>query len=72
MLVDKEVNSSLAFFGQMTIQMGIAASIGLLIISVIDYTYQRYDFEKQNKMSKNDVKDEYKNIEGDPPHKIKN
>lgn len=71
MLVDKEVNSSLAFFGQMTIQMGIAASIGLLIISVIDYTYQRYDFEKQNKMSKNDVKDEYKNIEGDPLIKSK-
>ncbi|SHN16376.1 flagellar biosynthesis protein FlhB [Gracilibacillus kekensis] len=71
MLADKEVNSALAFFGQMTIQMGIAAAIGLLIISVIDYTYQRYDYEKQNKMSKNDVKDEHKNIEGDPLIKSK-
>ncbi|MGP4040283.1 flagellar biosynthesis protein FlhB [Gracilibacillus sp. D59] len=71
MLVDKEVNGALAFFGQMTIEMGIAAAIGLLIISVIDYAYQKYDFEKQNKMSKNDVKDEHKNIEGDPLIKSK-
>ncbi|WP_208592517.1 flagellar biosynthesis protein FlhB [Gracilibacillus suaedae] len=66
MLADKEVHGALAFFGQMTIQMGVAAAIGLLIISVIDYAYQKYDFEKQNRMSKNDVKDEHKNIEGDP------
>ncbi|MDX8046953.1 flagellar biosynthesis protein FlhB [Gracilibacillus sp. S3-1-1] len=71
MLVNKDVNGALAFFGQMTIQMGIAAAIGLLIISVIDYAYQRFDFEKQNKMSKNDVKDEHKNIEGDPLIKSK-
>ncbi|MGN8644983.1 flagellar biosynthesis protein FlhB [Gracilibacillus sp. HCP3S3_G5_1] len=71
MLVDKEVNGALAFFGQMTIQMGIAAAIGLLIISVIDYAYQKYDFEKQNRMSKNDIKDEHKNIEGDPLIKSK-
>ncbi len=64
MLVDKDVHGALAFFGSMTIQMGIAAAIGLLIVSVFDYAYQRFDFEKQNKMSKDDVKDEYKNIEG--------
>lgn len=66
MLVDKNVEGALAFFGNMTIQMGLAAAIGLLIISVIDYAYQKYDFEKQNRMSKNDIKDEHKNIEGDP------
>ncbi|WP_163536810.1 flagellar biosynthesis protein FlhB [Gracilibacillus sp. YIM 98692] len=71
MLVDKDLNGALAFFGTMTVQMGVAAAIGLLIISVIDYTYQRYDFEKQNKMSKNDIKDEHKNIEGDPLIKSK-
>ncbi len=71
MLVDKDVHGALAFFGSMTIQMGIAAAIGLLIVSVFDYAYQRFDFEKQNKMSKDDVKDEYKNIEGDPLIKSK-
>ena len=28
--------------------------------------YQKYDFEKNIRMSKQDIKDEYKNIEGDP------
>ncbi|MFC4404564.1 flagellar biosynthesis protein FlhB [Gracilibacillus xinjiangensis] len=71
MLYDKNVTGALAFFGSMTVQMGLAAAIALLIISVIDYAYQRYDFEKQNKMSKNDIKDEHKNIEGDPLIKSK-
>ncbi|SER06757.1 flagellar biosynthetic protein FlhB [Gracilibacillus ureilyticus] len=71
MLYDKNVTSAMAFFGSMTIQMGLAAAIALLIISVIDYAYQRYDFEKQNRMSKNDIKDEHKNIEGDPLIKSK-
>ncbi|ENH98223.1 flagellar biosynthesis protein FlhB [Gracilibacillus halophilus YIM-C55.5] len=70
-LTTKGIDGSLAFFSDMTMQMGFAASIALLIISVIDYTYQRYDFEKQNRMSKNDVKDEHKNIEGDPQIKSK-
>ncbi len=28
--------------------------------------YQKYDYEKNIRMSKQDIKDEYKNIEGDP------
>ncbi|WP_093212296.1 flagellar biosynthesis protein FlhB [Sediminibacillus albus] len=70
-LAGKDVNSSLAFFGDTTITMGIAASIALLVLSVIDYSYQKYDFEKSIKMTKNDVKDEHKNIEGNPLIKSK-
>lgn len=46
--------------------MGIAASLMLMFLSVFDYLYQRYDHEKNIKMSKQDVKDEYKKMEGDP------
>ncbi|SES75554.1 flagellar biosynthetic protein FlhB [Oceanobacillus limi] len=67
----KDTESSLAFFGQTTMIMGFAAIIALLFLSVFDYTYQRYDFEKNMRMSKQDVKDEYKNIEGDPLIKSK-
>ncbi|WP_156289079.1 flagellar biosynthesis protein FlhB [Oceanobacillus salinisoli] len=58
--------NALAFFSRVTVIMGIAAIIALLFLSVFDYAYQRYDFEKNMKMSKQDIKDEYKNIEGDP------
>ncbi|PAV30016.1 flagellar biosynthesis protein FlhB [Virgibacillus profundi] len=71
MLAFKNAENALAFFGRVTVIMGISATIALLFLSVFDYAYQRYDFEKNMKMSKQDVKDEYKNIEGDPLIKSK-
>jgi flagellar biosynthetic protein FlhB len=38
----------------------------LLALSVFDYLYQKYEFEKSIKMSKYDIKQEYKQHEGDP------
>ncbi|MCR5481619.1 MAG: flagellar biosynthesis protein FlhB [Clostridia bacterium] len=35
-------------------------------IAVIDWAYQRYDYEKKLMMTKQEVKDEYKQTEGDP------
>jgi flagellar biosynthesis protein FlhB len=67
----KDIDSSLAFFGRVTLIMGIAAIIALLFLAVFDYTYQRFDFEKNLRMSKQDIRDEYKNIEGDPLIKSK-
>ncbi len=71
MLGFKKPESAVSFFGQVTIVMGIAATIALIILAVLDYLYQRYDYEKNIRMSKQDIKDEYKNIEGDPLIKSK-
>ena len=71
MLSFKTAEGALAFFGRVTVTMGIAATIALLFLSVFDYAYQRYDFEKNMRMSKQDIKDEFKNIEGDPLIKSK-
>ncbi|WP_010649285.1 flagellar biosynthesis protein FlhB [Oceanobacillus massiliensis] len=62
---------ALAFFARVTGIMGISAIIALLFLAVFDYAYQRYDFEKNMRMSKQDIKDEYKNMEGDPLIKSK-
>ncbi|MFC2950094.1 flagellar biosynthesis protein FlhB [Virgibacillus sediminis] len=62
---------ALAFFSRVTILMAFAAAAALLLLSVFDYAYQRYDYEKNMRMSKQDVKDEYKNVEGDPLIKSK-
>lgn len=43
----------------------------MIIIAGIDYFYQRWEFEKSLKMSKQEVKDEYKQTEGDPHIKAK-
>lgn len=65
------VEGALSFFGKITIIMGISATFALLFLAVFDYAYQRYDYEKNMKMSKQDIKDEHKNIEGDPLIKSK-
>jgi flagellar biosynthetic protein FlhB len=38
----------------------------LLILGLIDYFYQRHKVEKQLRMSKQEIKDELKRMEGDP------
>src|SRR5699024_7919469 len=71
MLAMKHPENAVQFFGKVTIVMGVAATILLLILAVLDYMYQKYDFEKNIRMSKQDIKDEHKNIEGDPLIKSK-
>lgn len=38
----------------------------LLVVAVIDLVYQRYEHMKQMRMTKQELKDEYKQTEGDP------
>ncbi|MDR1048900.1 MAG: EscU/YscU/HrcU family type III secretion system export apparatus switch protein, partial [Synergistaceae bacterium] len=42
-----------------------------LVIGLIDYGYQKWDFEKSIRMSKQEIKDEYRQMEGDPHVKRK-
>ena len=37
-----------------------------LLIAIFDYMYQKYEYMKSMKMSKKEIKDEYKKLEGDP------
>ena len=62
----KSAWDTLSTIGWLTGMMGIAASFVLLFISVLDFFYQRFDYEKNLKMSKQDIKDEHKNSDGDP------
>ena len=45
--------------------------ISLLIIAVIDYFYQRYEHVQSLRMTKQEVKDEYKQTEGSPEVRAK-
>jgi len=48
--------------------MKIIVRIGgfYLVIAIFDYIYQKYEYMKSMKMSKKEIKDEYKRLEGDP------
>jgi flagellar biosynthesis protein FlhB len=51
---------------QLVYDIGLRIAVLLLVLAVIDYIYQRYKIEKQLKMTKQEVKDEMKKMEGDP------
>lgn len=70
-LSQKSIGTALATIANLTVQMGLYAGGALLILALLDYLYQKYDFEKNLRMSKQDIKDEYKNTEGDPLIKSK-
>jgi len=53
-------------FGKLIVDFVIRASIAFLIISGADYMVTRWKFLKDQKMSFKEIKDEYKNTEGDP------
>lgn len=49
----------------------IRVGIVLFVLAIIDYFYQRYDFKKNLRMTKQEIKDEMKQSEGDPQIKSK-
>lgn len=62
---------SLDVLSRLTFQMGLYGSVLLMFLAFLDYLYQKFDFEKNIRMSKQEIKDEYKKSEGDPKIKSK-
>ncbi|MCG7407479.1 flagellar biosynthesis protein FlhB [Paenibacillus sp. ACRRX] len=56
----------LSYTAELTVMLGIKTGAALTVLAVFDYMYQKYEFEKSIRMSKQDIKDEYKKMEGDP------
>lgn len=46
--------------------LSIRIILTMLVIAILDYMYQRYSFEESLKMTKEEVKEEMKQSEGDP------
>ncbi|MFC5558075.1 flagellar biosynthesis protein FlhB [Ureibacillus thermophilus] len=63
--------NTLTIVAKLTAMMGIASAITLLIVAILDYIYEKFEYERNLRMSKQDIKDEYKNTEGDPLIKSK-
>lgn len=57
---------AIGFIGEVVIDLGLKISIVYLFIGFADLFYQRYKFKKDMRMTKQEVKDEYKQSEGDP------
>ena len=53
------------------LQIGFFVGGAFLILAILDYAYQYYKHEESIKMTKQEIKEEYKNAEGDPQIKGK-
>ncbi len=65
-LYDFSLNQAVIYIGDFVINLGIKLSAIYLIVGLADYIYQKLKFKKDLMMSKQEVKDEYKQQEGDP------
>jgi flagellar biosynthesis protein FliR/FlhB len=60
-----------AAFGKMVIGIFTKVTIIMIIIALADYLYQRYQYNKELKMTKQEIKEEFKQQEGNPEIKSK-
>ena len=71
LLYDIPLNQAVALIGNIIINTGLKISLVYLIVGIADFAYQKHKFNEDMKMTKQEVKDEYKNSEGDPQIKGK-
>jgi flagellar biosynthetic protein FlhB len=57
---------ALSLAGSLVAESALWVALSLAAIAAIDVPYQKYDFMKRMKMTKQEIKDEYKDMEGRP------
>lgn len=65
-----ESQDPLFLFIPMATRIGWKLVIAAVILGVVDTLYQQFQFKKQMRMSRQELKDEYKQLEGDPHVKM--
>ena len=70
-LFDMDLVTAIGAIGNIAINLGIKVSALYIVIGFADYGYQKWKFAEDMKMTKQEVKDEWKNAEGDPKIKGK-
>ena len=70
-LTERELSQAVIVMGQAFPQLLFILLIGLAIIAAIDYFWQRHIFIQGLKMTKQEIKDEFKQTEGSPEVKAK-
>lgn len=71
LLFNITLNQAIAEIGTLVIDVGFRIAIVYCILGAVDYIYQKHKFNEDMKMTKQEVKDEMKNSEGDPQIKSK-
>ncbi len=66
LMAGENINASILALWESVINAGFRIGLVFLIIAILDFVYQWFKYEKELRMSKYEVKMEYKQTEGDP------
>lgn len=70
-LYDISLNQALSMLADIIFDVGIVICVIYLIVGIADYVFEKRKFKKDMMMTKQEVKDEWKNSEGSPEVKQK-
>jgi len=65
-LADQEVYAIMAFAGRVAFRIFLKAALIIALLAAADYIFQRWQFMKKMKMTKQELREEAKQTEGDP------
>ena len=65
-LVQSDVVGLLGFLGHAAFSVGLRTGLVFMVLAILDFFYQRFEYEREMRMSKEEVKEETKAMEGDP------
>lgn len=57
---------SITFLGQIIFELSFKIALLILFLAILDFFYQKWQYEEDLKMTKQEVKEEFKQMEGDP------
>ena len=64
--VEIEMIGVMVVLQSLTLKLLVGVAALVLVIALLDFLYQRFEHQKQLRMSRKDLQDEYKQTEGDP------
>jgi len=70
-LIHQEVWQILIFIARASLKICLFVCLAMLVLAVLDYIYQRWQHEKDLKMTKQEIKDEQRQAYGDPKVKAR-
>jgi flagellar biosynthetic protein FlhB len=65
-LMDQDLASAAVYISSTAIDIAIKICAMMVIIAILDYGYQWWQYEKDLRMTKQEVKEEYREMEGSP------
>ncbi len=71
LLADAALNETILFLAQVTALVMAKICAIMIVLAIIDYAFIRWEMEEKMKMTKQEVKEEHREIEGDPHIKSK-